>query len=251
MWRGKCAIGPSAGWSPRDANPRGIRVLLLGQASFDRRALDSARRTASRQVSRRLSRARRDNPADAIVDTSFSASGRALRPAFVDRRTTVDGQLAAVFAYAAPVGRSIHAAPGPLKCRPSHTAQFPVRRRNPLRSSARARPSRIVCPWLLFRPFCAVWLRVLSVFDRSSRGPSRTAAGAGRDGEQAASSWAGRRTERQRLAQRRGSLEESARQARSADAGAAPEGVTSEPSLPRRWRLPRGATARYARQPSP
>lgn len=77
-----------------------------------------------------------------------------------------------------------------------------------------------------------MWLRFLSVFDRSSRGPSRPAAGAGREGEQAASSWAGRRTERQRLAQRRSSLEEPARQARSAVAGAAPEGVTSEPSLP-------------------
>lgn len=117
-------------------------------------------------------------------------SAGALRPAFVARRATVDGWLAAVFTYAAPVGRSTHAAPGPLKCRPSHTAQFPVRRCNPLRSSARARPSRIVCPWLLFRPFHAVSLRFLSVFDRSSRGPSRPAAGAGREGEKPAGSWA-------------------------------------------------------------
>ncbi len=178
-------------------------------------------------------------------------SAGALRPAFVARRATVDGWLAAVFTYAAPVGRSTHAAPGLLKCRPSHTAQFPDRRCSPLRSSARARPSRIVCLWLVFRPSRAVWLRFLSVFDRSGRGPSRPAAGAGREGEQPASGWA-------REPHRSAAISAAEKRSRRVRAPGLRRGRWRHARghhirvvAPRRWRLPRGATARYARQPSP
>lgn len=221
MWRGKFAAGRAP------AGLRAMRVLAGYESSFSVRALRPVRLrfgVASHLAASRTSRIPGRAATSRQTPSSTPPFGFrvALRPAFVDRLTTVDGWLAAVFAYAAPVGRSIHAAPGPLKCRPSHTAQFPVRRCGPLRASARARPSRIVCPWLVFRPSRAVWLRFLSVFGRSSRGPSRPAAGAGREGEQAASSWAGRRTDRQRLAQRRSGPEGSARQVCSAVAGAAP-----------------------------
>lgn len=141
--------------------------------------------------------------------------------------------------------------PGPLKCRPSHTAQFPVRRCSPLRSSARARPSRIVCPWLLFRPSRVVWLRFLSVFDRSSRRPSRPAAGAGREGEKPAGSWA-------RAPHRAAAISAAEKQSRRVGAPGPQRGRRRRARrhhvravAPRRSRLPRGARARYARQPSP
>lgn len=248
MWRRKCAAGSSAGWSPRDANPRAIRVLFLGQASFDRPALDSARRAASRQVSRRLSRARRDKPADAVVDTSFSWCPAA---AFVDRRTTVTPG-GSGFRRCATGSQINPCGVGLLKYRPSHTLRGSLldvaARCVPLLERAHRESS---CPWPLSRPSRAVWLRFLSVFDRSSRGLSRARRperGARASNQQAAGQ--GRRTDRQRLAQRRSSFEESARQACSAVAGACPRDHIRVVA-PRRWRLPRGATARYARQPSP
>lgn len=201
MWRGKFAAGRAP------AGLRAMRVLAGYESSFSVRALRPVRLRFG--VASRLA-ASRTSPIPGRAATSRQTPSStppfgfrvALRPAFVDRLTTVDGWLAAVFAYAAPVGRSIHAAPGPLKCRPSHTAQFSVRRCSPLHASARTRPSPIVCPWLLFRPSRAVWLRFRASLTVPAEG-RRRAAGAGREGEQAASSWAGRRTDQERLAQRR------------------------------------------------
>lgn len=83
-------------------------------------------------------------------------------------------------------------------------------------------------PVLLFRPFSAVWLGFLGVFDGSQAKVSVARGGRCRaDGERATSSWAGRRTDRQRLAQWRSGPEESAGQVCSAVAGAAPDGTTS------------------------
>lgn len=161
--------------SSRDTGPPSRSGL------FRPRALDSARRAASRQVSRRLSRARRDKPVDAAVDTSFQLvpCGRLCRSADNGRRS------AGSRLRLCRTGRQINACGAgaaemsPVAC----SAQFPVRRCNPLRSSARTRPSPIVCPWLLFRPSRAVWLRFrasLTVPAEGCRAPSGRSGARGR-----------------------------------------------------------------------